>query len=104
MPDPEKVAAIRALLPATGAGIYLNAGSAGPMPAETQLAMDELAARELAIGRASPDGFEEVQQRWAELRASIAAVIVGGPRRRRDDPLHDRRHEPRDQRAPVARG
>ena len=49
------------------------------MPAETQLAMDELAARELAIGRASPEGFEEVKQRWAELRASIAAVIVGDP-------------------------
>ena len=79
MPDPEKVAAIRTLLPATGAGIYLNAGSAGPMPAETQLAMDELATRELAIGRASPEGFEEVKQRWAELRASIAAVIVGDP-------------------------
>jgi L-cysteine/cystine lyase len=79
MPDPEKVAAIRTLLPATGAGIYLNAGSAGPLPAETQLAMDELAARELAIGRASPEGFEEVKQRWAELRASIAAVIVADP-------------------------
>jgi L-cysteine/cystine lyase len=79
MPDPEKVAAIRTLLPATGAGIYLNAGTAGPMPAETQLAMDELAARELAIGRASPEGFDEVQQRWAELRASIAAVIVADP-------------------------
>ena len=79
MPDPEKVAAIRTLLPATGAGIYLNAGSAGPMPAETQLAMDELAARELAVGRASPEGFEEIHQRWAELRASIAAVIVADP-------------------------
>ena len=79
MPDPEKVAAIRTLLPATGAGIYLNAGSAGPMPAETQLAMDELSARELAIGRASPEGFEEIQQRWAELRASIAAVLVADP-------------------------
>jgi L-cysteine/cystine lyase len=79
MPDPEKVAAIRTLLPATGAGIYLNAGSAGPMPAETQLAMDDLAARELAVGRASPEGFEDVKQRWAELRASIAAVIVADP-------------------------
>ena len=79
MPETEKVAAIRELLPATGAGIYLNAGTAGPMPAETQLAMDEQAARELAVGRASPDQFEEIQQRWAELRASIAAVIVADP-------------------------
>src|SRR5829696_6522436 len=79
MPETEKVAAIRELLPATGAGIYLNAGSAGPMPAETQLAMDELARRELAVGRASPEGFEEIKQRWAELRASIAAVIIADP-------------------------
>jgi L-cysteine/cystine lyase len=79
MPDAEKVAAIRELLPATAAGIYLNAGTAGPMPAETQLAMDEQAARELAVGRASPDQLEDLKQRWAELRASIAAVIVGDP-------------------------
>src|SRR5215203_2849427 len=71
MPDPEKVAAIRTMLPATGAGIYLNAGSAGPMPTETHRAMDEQAARELAVGRASPDGFVWIQERWAELRASV---------------------------------
>jgi hypothetical protein len=60
MADPEKVAAIRALMPATGAGIYLNAGSAGPIPAEVQRAMDEQAARELAVGRASGDQFAMV--------------------------------------------
>mgnify|MGYP006962129691 CR=1 FL=1 len=47
MPEDEKLAAVRAALPATGAGIYLNAGSVGPMPAETQRAMDEQAASEL---------------------------------------------------------
>ena len=30
-------------------------------------------------GARAPDGFDEVQQRWAELRASIAAVIVADP-------------------------
>lgn len=79
MAEPEKVAAIRELLPATGAGIYLNAGSAGPMPTETHRAMDEQAARELAVGRASPDGFVWIQERWAELRASVAAVLVADP-------------------------
>jgi L-cysteine/cystine lyase len=79
MPDPEKVAAIRELLPATGAGIYLNAGTAGPIPSESQAAMDEQAARDLTVGRASPDQVDEIFQRWAELRASIAAVIVADP-------------------------
>jgi L-cysteine/cystine lyase len=79
MPDPEKVAAVRALLPATAAGIYLNAGTAGPMPAETHRAMEEAAARELAVGRASPDEFPFVLERMAELRASVAAVIVANP-------------------------
>jgi L-cysteine/cystine lyase len=79
MAEPEKVAAIRAQMPATGAGIYLNAGSAGPIPAETQRAMDEQSARELAVGRASPDQFAMVLDRQAELRASIAAVLVADP-------------------------
>jgi L-cysteine/cystine lyase len=79
MPEPEKIAAIRELLPATGAGIYLNAGTAGPIPSESQAAMDEQAARDLGVGRASPDQVDEIFQRWAELRASIAAVIVADP-------------------------
>lgn len=79
MPDTEKVAAIRELLPATGAGIYLNAGTAGPLPAESHRAMEEQAARELAVGRASPDDFPMVVERMAELRASIAAVLVADP-------------------------
>lgn len=79
MPEAEKVAAIRAALPATGAGIYLNAGTAGPMPAETQRAMDEQAARELAIGRAHVDMWPETVERMAEARASVAAVLVADP-------------------------
>ena len=79
LPDPDKVAAIRELLPATGAGIYLNAGTAGPVPAEVQRAMDEQAARELAVGRAHPDQFPEGLERMAEARASVAAALVGDP-------------------------
>ena len=78
MPEPAKVAAIRALLPATGAGIYLNAGTAGPMPSETQRAMDEQAQRELATGRAHPDMLPEILERMGEARAALAAVIVAG--------------------------
>ncbi len=79
MPEPEKVAAVRALLPATGAGLYLNAGTCGPMPAETQRAMDEQSARELAIGRAHPDLWPEALERMDEARFGVAAALVADP-------------------------
>lgn len=79
MPDPEKVAAVRELLPATRAGIYLNAGTCGPIPAEAQRAMDELTARELTVGRSSPDAWPEALARQEEARASVAAAMVADP-------------------------
>src|SRR6476620_362651 len=75
LPDAEKVAAIRGALPALGAGIYLNTGSVGPMPAETAAAMAELVDYELRIGRSHPDYWEGFLERMAEARASVAAVI-----------------------------
>ena len=75
MPDAEKLAAIRAALPALSAGIYLNTGSAGPLPAETAAAMAEMAVRERDVGRAHTDAFEETLVRMAEARAAVAAVI-----------------------------
>ena len=79
MPDSEKIAAIRQMLPATGAGIYLNAGTCGPLPAETMRAMDEQAASELAVGRAKIDQFVAFMDRMAEARASVAALLVADP-------------------------
>ena len=75
MPDPEKLVAVRAALPALSAGIYLNTGWAGPMPAETAAAMAEVEARERDVGRAHPDDFIEFTQRMAEARAGVAAVL-----------------------------
>lgn len=79
LPDTEKLAAIRALLPATSAGIYLNAGTCGPLPAETQRAMDEQAARELAVGRAHPDLWSDAMARMEEARFGVAAALVADP-------------------------
>ena len=67
------------LLPATGSGIFLNAGTCGPLPAETQRAMDEQAASELAVGRAKIDQFLVFFERMAEARAAIAAALVADP-------------------------
>jgi L-cysteine/cystine lyase len=75
LPDDEKLAAIRGALPALGAGIYLNTGSVGPLPAETAAAMAELVEYELRIGRSHPDYWEGFLERMAEARASVAAVI-----------------------------
>jgi L-cysteine/cystine lyase len=75
LPDAEKLTAIRTALPALAAGIYLNTGTAGPLPAETAAAMTEIAVRERDVGRGHMDAWEETLVRMAEARASVAAVI-----------------------------
>ena len=75
LPDDEKLAAIRAAIPALGAGIYLNTGSVGPLPAEVAAAMAELVDYELRIGRSHPADWESFLDRMGEARAAVAAVI-----------------------------
>ena len=75
MPDDEKLAAVRAALPAVDAGIYLNAGSVGPLPAETAKAMADLEAWELRTGRGHIDYFAEFLARMDEARGAVAAVM-----------------------------
>jgi L-cysteine/cystine lyase len=74
-PDQARLAAVREALPALGAGIYLNSGWAGPLPAETARAMTEAADRELRTGRAHVDDLPETLERMAEARAAVAAII-----------------------------
>ena len=76
VPGTDRLAAVRAALPALGSGIYLNTGSVGPLPAETAAAMAELARYEAETGRAHPAYFFELEQRMAEARAAMAAVLV----------------------------
>lgn len=77
MPDAEKLAAVRAALPSLGAGIQLNTGSAGPMPAEAAAAIAELETYERDVGRADFAYYLELLQRIDEARAGVAAVIGG---------------------------
>jgi L-cysteine/cystine lyase len=76
MPDAEKLAAVREALPAVGAGIYLNTGLAGPIPAETAAAMEESAGWQLRTGRAHRDAYPAMVDRMAEARAGIAAILA----------------------------
>lgn len=74
--DAERLATIRAALPALAAGIYLNTGSVGPLPAETAAAIAEMAEYELRTGRAHVDSFALALQRMDEARAAVAAVLT----------------------------
>lgn len=76
MPDAEKLAAVREALPAVAAGIYLNTGSFGPIPAESQAAIDEYEAHDLRVGRALPDDMEASYERMDEARGVVAAVLA----------------------------
>jgi len=76
MGDAEKLAAVRAALPSLGAGIQLNTGSAGPMPAEAAAAMAELEAYERDIGRADFAYYLDSVQRMDEARAGVAARVT----------------------------
>jgi len=75
LPDPEKLAAVRRAIPALAAGIYLDSGSVGPLPAETAAAMADMASYERDVGRAHPDYFLEFTGRMDEARAGVAAVL-----------------------------
>ncbi len=75
MPDPEKLTAVRAALPALAAGIYLNTGSVGPLPAETAAAMTEIADYERDLGRGHPDYLPDTIARMGEARAGVAAIL-----------------------------
>ncbi len=75
MADAEKLAAVRAALPALASGVHLNTGSVGPMPAEVAAAMAEMETYERDIGRAHLDYYLGLLDRMAEARAGVAAVI-----------------------------
>jgi selenocysteine lyase/cysteine desulfurase len=77
--DAQKLSALRELLPATGAGIYLDSATAGPLPAETAAAMREADEWELRVGRAVAGREEDVAQREDEARAVVAALVVADP-------------------------
>ena len=75
----EKLAGLRELLPATGAGIYLATAERGPLPSETAAAMRDADDWELRVGRATEGRAEDMEQRVEEARAVLAALLVADP-------------------------
>jgi L-cysteine/cystine lyase len=74
--DEARLAAFRDALPAVGAGIHLDPGTAGPLPSETAAAMAEFAAFELRTGRAHGAFLAEILARVDEARAAVAALLT----------------------------
>ncbi len=87
--DAAKVARLRELIPATSAGIYLDTAYRGPLPAETAAAMRDADDWELRVGRATEGRDEDFEQRRAEARAVIAALIGADPDAIRFTPFLD---------------
>jgi L-cysteine/cystine lyase len=81
MPDDQKIPAIREALPSSAAGIYLNTGTAGPLPRESARAMAEAEAWELRTGRADINYCRDSNDRKAEARAAVAAILGTDPKR-----------------------
>lgn len=77
--DATKLASLRELLPATGAGIYLATAELGPLPSETAAAMRDADDWELRVGRATEGRAEDFEQRVEEARAVLAALLVADP-------------------------
>jgi L-cysteine/cystine lyase len=77
--DSARLAALRDLLPATGAGIYLDTAYRGPLPSETAATMREADDWELRVGRAIEDRAEDAAQRRSEARAVMAALLGADP-------------------------
>ncbi len=80
MTEPDaKLARLRELLPATGAGIYLDTATRGPLPAETAAAMRDADDWELRVGRATDGRADDLAQRLEEAKAVLAALLVADP-------------------------
>jgi L-cysteine/cystine lyase len=73
------VDAVRSSLPVTQRLVYLNTGTAGPLPAPTVTAMAEAATVEAERGRINHAGFQDLFDRLTELRAGLAAFVGAEP-------------------------
>ncbi len=78
-PEAERVRRLRDLIPATGAGIYLDTANRGPILAEAAAAMRDADEGELRVGRATEGRDDDVAQKRDEARAVIAALIGADP-------------------------
>ena len=77
--DAEKIAAIRAEMPAVTNAVYLNTGTNGPLPRRSVAALTAQAEQELTSGRITPAAWERYSATFTEGRAAFAAVLHCDP-------------------------
>ena len=77
--EQEKIAAIRAELPAVQAYHYFNAGTNGPFPQRSYEALLQYAQRELTDGRITPTTFSQMRETGDQVRAQMAAILGCDP-------------------------
>ncbi|MFO7263109.1 MAG: hypothetical protein A6D91_05370 [Bacillaceae bacterium G1] len=74
-----KLKQIREQLPAASSQIFLNTGTAGPLPRPVQQAMAQVEERDLTEGRASHAGFRQLAQEMALTRRRLAELLGATP-------------------------
>ena len=77
--DPDKIAAIRAELPAVHERIYLNTGTNGPLPRRAHDALTDYCLIELTEGRIGPAVFARAAELKTATRASLAPCSAATP-------------------------
>jgi L-cysteine/cystine lyase len=73
--DSDKIAAIRAELPATQRIAYLNTGTNGPFPRRSYAALVAHAQREVEQGRVGPGAFERYMATMDATQAAFASLL-----------------------------
>jgi L-cysteine/cystine lyase len=73
--DREKIAAIRAELPATERYVYFNTGTNGPLPRRSHDALLTYARIELEEGRSGQKTFDRLLQNLSDGREAMASVL-----------------------------
>src|SRR5689334_13237658 len=71
----DKIAQIRAELPAVQSSVYLNTGTTGPLPLRSIEALKQHAQIELEQGRIAPGSWKRVLTLMEEARQRFAAVL-----------------------------
>jgi L-cysteine/cystine lyase len=79
--DPGSLDAVRAAIPALGAGAYLNTGTAGPLPQPAATALSEAFAREVARGRIAPGALDAARAAGQGARTRLSALLRAAPDR-----------------------